>query len=307
MRASRLMRDPQVESVDMPLLVGIANAIEQEALKRYAGLAATMQRRGEAATAAALQVMVGEKRRHAEEIAQWAAGLGQPLPAPGSLDWHPPPALRGSPEEISGSALLTPYRAFAIAVDDHESAFALYAYLAARAGSQRVRLEAERLGLRELRHASLMRRRRREAWHLQRRAAHGQRSPEPEAITSAAALSELLARREAAIARVQRAVAGRLRASGRDADARLLESLLATPSARPAEAPEVDVQIPDTDDPLHLMVAAQRPLEALSEELEAVIGTAQGALFEQGEAALVNVLTRLARIAMHTAHATQRR
>jgi hypothetical protein len=35
------------------------------------------------------------------------------------------------------------------------------------------------------------------------------------------------------------------------------------------------------------------------------MGAATGALFEQSEAALVNVVTRLARIALRTAHALQ--
>ncbi|MCZ7559580.1 MAG: hypothetical protein M5U30_05585 [Burkholderiaceae bacterium] len=128
MRASLLMRDPEIQSVSMPLLVGIASAIERESLERYTALAGTMERRGEAATAAAFRVMLEEERHHVDEVARWAVGLGEPVPEPGRFDWQLPAELSSSWDEISGSALLTPYRAFAIAVDNEKRAFALYSY-----------------------------------------------------------------------------------------------------------------------------------------------------------------------------------
>lgn len=305
MRASLLMRDPEIQSVSMPLLVGIASAIERESLRRYATLAETMERRGEAATAAAFRVMLDEERHHVDEVARWAVGLGEPVPEPGKFDWKLPAELSSSWDEISGSALLTPYRAFAIAVDNEKRAFALYSYLAARATDPRVRAQAERLGIEELRHAAVMRRWRREAWHRERRAAREEPLPAAAAIASPEALRALLAKREAAIAQAHRALAARLREIGDDESAGLLDALMETPS-HPAGGPAGPLApIPDTDDPVHLLVAAQKPLEALSEELEAVMGTATDALFEQAEAALVNVVTRLARIALQAARAIQ--
>lgn len=305
MRVSLLMRDPEIQSVSMPLLVGIASSIECESLKRYATLADTMERRGEAATAAAFRVMLEEERHHVDEVARWAAGLGEQVPEPGSFDWQLPAELSSSWDEIAGSSLLTPYRAFAIAVDNEKRAFALYSYLAARATDPRVRAQAERLGIEELRHAAVMRRWRREAWHRERRAAREAPQPAASAVASADALNALLAKREAAIAQAHRTIAARLREIGDDASANLLETLLEAPSRPAAGAAGPPAPVPDTDDPVHLLVAAQKPLEALSEELEAVMGAATGALFEQSEAALVNVVTRLARIALRTAHALQ--
>jgi rubrerythrin len=305
MRVSLLMRDPEIQSVSMPLLVGIASSIECESLKRYATLADTMERRGEAATAAAFRVMLEEERHHVDEVARWAAGLGEQVPEPGSFDWQLPAELSSSWDEIAGSALLTPYRAFAIAVDNEKRAFALYSYLAARATDPRVRAQAERLGIEELRHAAVMRRWRREAWHRERRAAREAPQPAASAVASADALNALLAKREAAIAQAHRTIAARLREIGDDESANLLETLLEAPSRPAAGAAGPPAPVPDTDDPVHLLVAAQKPLEALSEELEAVMGAATGALFEQSEAALVNVVTRLARIALRTAHALQ--
>lgn len=305
MRASLLMRDPEIQSVSMPLLVGIASAIERESLERYTALAGTMERRGEAATAAAFRVMLEEERHHVDEVARWAVGLGEPVPEPGRFDWQLPAELSSSWDEISGSALLTPYRAFAIAVDNEKRAFALYSYLAARATDPRVRAQAERLGIEELRHAAVMRRWRREAWHRERRAAREEPRPAAAAIASAGALRALLAKREAAIAQAHRALAARLREIGDEDSAGLLETLLEAPSHPAADAAGPPAPVPDTDDPAHLLVAAQKPLEALSEELEAVMGTATDALFEQAETALVNVVTRLAKIALQAARAMQ--
>ena len=305
MRASLLMRDPEIQSVSMALLVGIASSIERESLKRYATLAETMGRRGEAATAAAFRVMLEEERHHVDEVARWAADLGEQVPEPGSFDWQLPAELSSSWDEIAGSSLLTPYRAFAIAVDNEKRAFALYSYLAARATDPRVRAQAERLGIEELRHAAVMRRWRREAWHRERRAAREAPQPAASAVASADALNALLAKREAAIAQAHRTIAARLREIGDDESANLLETLLEAPSRPAAGAAGPPAPVPDTDDPVHLLVAAQKPLEALSEELEAVMGAATDALFEQSEAALVNVVTRLARIALRTAHALQ--
>ena len=305
MRASLLMRDPEIQSVSMALLVGIASSIERESLKRYATLAETMGRRGEAATAAAFRVMLEEERHHVDEVARWAADLGEQVPEPGSFDWQLPAELSSSWDEIAGSSLLTPYRAFAIAVDNEKRAFALYSYLAARATDPRVRAQAERLGIEELRHAAVMRRWRREAWHRERRAAREAPQPAASAVASADALNALLAKREAAIAQAHRTIAARLREIGDDESANLLETLLEAPSRPAAGAAGPPAPVPDTDDPVHLLVAAQKPPEALSEELEAVMSAATGALFEQSEAALVNVVTRLARIALRTARALQ--
>lgn len=305
MRASPLMRDPEIQSVTMPLLVGIASSIERESLKRYTTLADTMERRGEAATAAAFRVMLEEERRHVDEVARWATGVGEQVPEPGRFDWQLPAELSSSWDEIAGSALLTPYRAFAIAVDNEKRAFALYSYLAARATDPRVRAQAERLGIEELRHAAVMRRWRREAWHRERRAAREAPQPAAAAVASVDALQALLAKREAAIAQAHRALAARLREIGGDESASLLETLLGTPSRPVAAITGPPAPVPDTDDPVHLLVAAQKPLEALSEELETVMGAATGALFEQSEAALVDVVTRLARIALQTARAMQ--
>lgn len=307
LRASPLLRDPEIGAADMPLLVGIASSLERRSLERYTRLVELMQRRGEAATAAALRVMLDVKRRHVDDVTRWAAALGERerAAAPGPSALRLQEDAESAWDEVSGSALLSPYRAFALAVDNEQRAFTLYSYLAARATNARVRAQAERLGIEALHHAAVMRRWRREAWHRERRT--GDEAPTSIAVDSLDALHALLAGHEATIAQTHRALAARLRRIGDDDRAALLDSLLDTPTRRAdaradarAAAPP---PIPDTDDPVHLLVAAQKPLETLSEALEAVMSRSEGELFEQAQAALANVVTRLARIALRTSRA----
>jgi hypothetical protein len=51
---------------------------------------------------------------------------------------------------------------------------------------------------------------------------------------------------------------------------------------------------------VHLLVAAQAPLEALSETLDRLLPAMEGELFAQAAAALGNVVSRLSRLALHT-------
>ena len=309
MRNLFLIKDPEIDSVDMQTLVGVANAIEHEALRRYALLIDRMEQQGEATTAAAFQVMLDEERKHVEAVGRWAERLGQRVPAPEDYAWQLPEELSSSWTDISGSALLTPYRAFAIAVENEQRAFSFYTYLAARAEDPQVMAEAEKLAVEELQHAALLRRFRRRAWHRERRPARAVDI----SITSARALRQLIAAHEAAIARSHRDLGSRLRRIGDEQSARLLEEL--SPVSPRSGAPEV---VPDRErqdrardaepldgDAAHLLVQAQKPLEAFSETLEAVMRTTEGELFAQAEVAMVDVVTRLARISLQTAQRLQ--
>lgn len=292
MRESLLARYPDIDNVTLPMLVAIANAVERESVQRYETLASTMQRRGEVATAAAFGVMLDEERKHVDAVLKWSSAIGQPVIDLSVFAWRLPEDLSTSWDAVAGSALLTPYRAFAIAVDNEQRAFELYSYLSAAAADPQVAAAAERLAIEELRHAALMRRWRRQAWHRERRAP----SAPPPAVRSAAELQALLARHEGTIATRLRDVATRLRAIGDEDSARVVDAQIAAEAGSPLSAP---VTVPD--DALQLLVAAQEPLEALSEVLEQVMRTLEGALFEQAERALAGVVQRLARIAEQAA------
>ncbi len=294
MRVAPLERNPDVGPVTLPLLVGIASTIEREAVARYAALAETMERRGETEVADAFRRMLEEERAHAGAIEKWAASLGERVPDPLQFSWRLPAELSRSWDEVARSARLTPYRAFAIAVDNEQRAFALYSYLAADAEDPVVAAQAERLALEELQHAMLMRRWRREAWHRERRATREQ-TP---AGTSAESLHALLAQGEAAIASRHRSIIARLREVGDEESACLLEELGATVS-RPFDPQTVqaDAELA-TDSPVRLLVAAQEPLEALSETLEAMMPRIEGDLFAEAERALGSVISRISRISL---------
>lgn len=296
MRGSPFGAEPDIrQPVSLPVLADIADAIERESVRRYQTLAAVMERRGDEATAAAFRVMLDEERKHVGAVERWAAALGPAREGGARFEWRLPAELWGTWDEVATSARLTPYRAFAIAVDNEQRAFALYSYLAAGATDPRVAAEAEKLALEELGHAALMRRWRRQAWHREQREA-----PEaPPVVTSAEALQKLLARREADIVARHRAVAARLRAVGDDESAALLEQLV--PSWTPARDAPAGAPAKLDDDPVHLLVAAQQPLEALADTLEGVLRTLEGELFAQGQRALANVIARLSRIALQTA------
>lgn len=300
-RRSLLRDDPGIDVVSMTVLVEIARAIEDEAVRRYALLAELMDRRGEPATAAAFRVMLEEERSHVAAVDRWAASVGESGAAATDYEWRLPTDLSSSWDDIAGSALLTPYRAFAVAVENEERAFSFYAYLAARAENEEIRAEAEKLGSEELRHAGLLRRWRRRAYHRERRTVQPAR-PLPDSVDM---LRDFLAQQEAAIAQAHLVLAPRLERAGDAASGRLLLDSIAGSSARPAKGgadPGPEAAVPDaadgTEDPRHLLVDAQKPLEALADALEDIMATAEGALFEEAAAAMARVVERIARISL---------
>jgi rubrerythrin len=292
MREPLLTRHPEARAVTLRDLVGIANAIEQEAVRRYGQLAELMDERGEAETADAFRRMQQEERAHVASVAEWATGLNEAVPPFEEFEWQLPPELAASWDAIAGSALLTPYRAFSIAVRNEERAFALYVYLSAHTEDAKVASEADALAAEELEHAALLRRWRRAAYHKEQ---GGQRRMRLR-ISTIEELNAMLSQREAAIAGCYRELAASLERLGDQESAALLVSLLEQPS-RPAGS---TVACHDTDcrdsDPVRLLAAAQKPLESLSEDLAEVLETTQEEVFSAAEQALTNVVGRLARL-----------
>ncbi|HEY0879235.1 MAG TPA: ferritin family protein [Zeimonas sp.] len=308
MRASLLAHDPQLGPVTMQTLMGIANAIEQEAVRRYTQLEQTMQQRGELDTAEAFRRMLEEEREHVEAVRRLAADGGVAVPDAAPFEWTLPPDLALSWEAIAGSSLLTPYRAFAIAVENEQRAFAFYSYLAAHACDRAVAQQAERLAAEELRHAARVRQWRREAYHRER--------PHDDAFANARAaqatahiaesperLREFLDQRHAAIVACHRHVAARLRELGDDSAASLLEGFVDAHGSRGTDAPDPvgddeRARIAQFDDPLHLLVAAQKPLEKLGESLDQILLVSRDEAFAIAEHAATDVVAWLARVSL---------
>jgi rubrerythrin len=292
MREPLLTRHPEARVVTLRDLVGIANAIEQEAVRRYGQLADLMERRGEQETADALRAMQTEELAHVSSVAQWAEELNEVVPPPEEFEWQLPPELAASWDEIAGTSLLTPYRAFSIAVRNEERAFSLYIYLSAHADDARVAREADKLAGEELEHAALLRRWRRAAYHKDR----GSRSAERRRIATLEDLHAHLSEREAEIAGCHRALAARLQDLGDGESAALLESLLDEPTRTPGPAVACRDANCQSSNPVRLLAAAQKRLERLSEELADVLESADADLFAAAEQALTNVVGRLARL-----------
>jgi len=308
MRTSLLGRDPEIAAVTLEMLVGIADAIEREAIRRYELLEEIMRRRGEFDTAEAFQTLADEERGHLDSVAQHARTLHVPIPEAREFQWLLPPEIANSWEEIEGSTLLTPYRAFALAVENEQRAFAFYSYLASRAADREVAAEAERLAADELRHAAHLRRWRREAWHRERRERPdaGTAPVPPEIVESPSGLRSYLQQRTGAIARDMRALASRLREIGDTESATLLDAFVdahrpaaVVPASEGFGATAASRAI-DSSDPVHLLVAAQKPLETLVEALESILTLAQDECLAIAESATTDAVAWIARLAQQT-------
>jgi len=293
---ARLSTEPPTRVETLAELVGIAHTVETEAIRCYRRLADEMRRRGEPATAEAFAAMAREEDAHVAAVEGWAGRLGQPVPADDRFRWRLPVDLAESWDEVAGSALLTPYRAYAIAVDNEQRAFAFYAYLSAAADDATIAREAEALAREELRHAALLRTWRRAAWRRQRAAAA---VPDAEPIDSPERLAEVIAAAEAGIAACHRLLAVRLRAAGDPAGAVLLDHLAEEAGARSSVpvSGQCTAEECTAGSPVALLLAAQRPLERLSEQLEtAYLAAADEHLQAAVQDALSHAVARIARL-----------
>ncbi|MGF1608727.1 MAG: ferritin family protein [Kiloniellales bacterium] len=292
-----LTRDPETALASLAELVGIACSIETEAVRRYDWLAAEMARRGEDETAETFRALAAEEGRHIDAVERWAQGLGEALPPTGTFAWRLPPDLARTWDEAAASALLTPVRALAIAVDNEQRAFAFYSYLAARADDPKLAAEAEILAREELHHAALLRTWRRTAWRREREGDTALRPPRR--IDSREQLVEVIADYERAIALAHRGLARRLADLGDAASAALLAELAGLAEARAAsvDGKVHPVKLRKVDTPQPLLLAAQGALERLSEILETLLAAPPDeATQTEAQAALAHVVARIARV-----------
>lgn len=271
-RPSLLSTAPHDEIGSLRELVGIANAIEAEAVARYAELATLMERRSEGDTAAVLRDMAALEEGHVDMVGRWAAGLGQEVPPAREFVWRLPPELGASWEEARNSSLLTPYRALAIAVVNEERAFALYSYLAAQATDPEVARQAEAMAREELAHAAELRVRRRQAYHREH---PGQATPVVRDIEDLAAFRALEGRLEREAAVSHDSIARALDAAG-DPDSAALVARLARQERESAGGDGVQAgpAAPAGRGAATLLRAAIQPLERASETYEDLIAHA---------------------------------
>jgi rubrerythrin len=174
--------------------LAVALSLEIEAARRYRYLAAWWESRGERELTALFDRFAALEADHAAAVQARNSAVS---PAPTMVQSLAP---RRPDDGAWHSALLTPYSALALAVDEEERAWAFYRDVAAQAVDPGVRALAEALAREEREHAALLRRSRRAAFHT--------------AVASTRALggSECIG---AAAARAMKIAARRARVSGR--------------------------------------------------------------------------------------------
>jgi rubrerythrin len=149
-------------------LLGIALALEQEAVRRYRQLTSLMEDRGAVETAATFRALMEEERHHVASVSSVSASLIGHVPDAGPFVWQLPPEIAASWDELAGRSDLTPYRALSLAVLNEERAFAFYSYIVSATTDSAVREQAQALAMEELTHAAKLRRQRRKAWRAHR-------------------------------------------------------------------------------------------------------------------------------------------
>ena len=293
----RLHKSPDTGVATLAELVGIANALEHEAVRRYRWLAEEFRRRGEPETAEAFEAMAREEEHHIIDVFRWADNLGEPIPTAESFFWRLPSDLAESWDEAAGSALLTPYRAFAIAVDNEERAFAFYAYVSAWTDDRKIAAEAEMLAREELRHAAKLRTLRRIAYRAEGR---HRIAPEPDDILTVADLAQLIGREESGIAHMFAAMAARLDNLGVTSFANDLRCMAEEAKSGAAEnemkgSPDDMPPVPDSAD--GILTAGQARLERFSERLESILIAADDErIVSLAQSSLEDVVRRIALI-----------
>ncbi|RUW75956.1 ferritin family protein [Mesorhizobium sp. M4B.F.Ca.ET.049.02.1.2] len=253
----RLSEEPKVQFRNVRQLLGLATAMEETAAQRYQGLAARMVKLNEREIAGTFSTLVEEQRDHVEEIAgrsRQLTGAQPPTPAdPRGL----PSEIARSWDEAEASALLTPYRALGIAVDNEMLAFAYYSYVAAQSDDTAVRATAEWLAGKALDHAATLRDERRRAYR--RQGAAGARGEMP--MLDASSLPEFVRQSrqlESRAAACHRRIASRLAVLGEDAASKTIAEVAERERANGSEAANGTVEAGRAE-----LAQAARPLPLL--------------------------------------------
>ncbi|HEX6959412.1 MAG TPA: ferritin family protein [Ferrovibrio sp.] len=287
---------PEMGVASLTELIGIAHALEAESVRRYELLAGEMKRLGALDTAATFRLLLKEEQGHIDAVESWAADLHETVPSTASFTWRLPPDIASSWDEVSGSALLTPYRALSIAVTNEERAFAYYTYIAAHTDNPRIARAAEEMAQEELRHATHLRQFRRRAYHQERH-----ETPEiRQALSSLPAFEARIRDLCQRAAREHIGIAAELHRRGDVVSTALIADLARQEiqSAGPA-ATIADIGEDLHGDPVALLHRAKAPVERLAEFCELVAMKAESeAVLAAAQKTLSDAVAVLARIAL---------
>ena len=166
MRTSLLMSEPAGTLESLDELFALANAMEEEAANRYAGLAEDMRRQNKGALAEVFAQLAAAEREHVDSVTRWSQSRRGKAPDPALVRWEAPETFDAeTARDIGTSRLATPYRALAMAVRNEERAFAFWSYVAAYSKDSEIKQAAEAMAHEELGHVSTLRKERRRAYH----------------------------------------------------------------------------------------------------------------------------------------------
>jgi rubrerythrin len=268
----------------------IAQRLEQEAAARYAQLATRMRALDLPEVAAVFEHLAAEERGHADRVEDWSRSETGAPPDSARLRWQPPEAFdEEAARAMASSSLASAYRALSMAVRNEERAFALWTYIAAEAEDPAIQVAAERMAGEELRHAALLRRERRRAFHAGRQAPAADAAPAPPRLPPAA---------EAA--RSERALAALLAALAEDAapgQAPELRRLAAEAAGMAGEAAafHADAETPGGGEPPDGLPEALRLAErAVEAYLDAADGAQEEARLRQLQSLAERAIARIA-------------
>jgi rubrerythrin len=166
LRTSLLKSEPAGTLRSLDELFALANAMEQEAATRYAGLAADMYRQGKQNLAEVFEHLAASEREHVNSVTRWSQSRLGKAPDPALVRWEAPETFDSeTAAEITFSRLMTPYRALAMAVRNEGRTFAFWSYVAAFAKDADIKKAAEAMAREELGHVAILRKERRRAYH----------------------------------------------------------------------------------------------------------------------------------------------
>ena len=163
-----LKAEPQGVVKSLEELFAIAYAMEEEASRRYAGIAERMRAEGQTLLAEVFERLSADEKGHLDSVVDWSRREKGKAPDPAQLRWAVPETFDDENTSITDPSLLTAYRVLSMAVRNEERAFAFWSYVAANAPSAEIRRAAESLAHEELEHVATLRRERRRAYHAQR-------------------------------------------------------------------------------------------------------------------------------------------
>lgn len=166
LRTSLLMSEPAGTLESLDELFALANAMEEEAAKKYSELADDMRRQNKNALADVFAQLAAAEREHVDSVTRWSQSRRGRMPDPALVRWEAPETVDvETADEIRASRLTSPYRALAMAVRNEERAFAFWSYLAAYSQDPEIKEAAEAMAKEELGHVSILRKERRRAYH----------------------------------------------------------------------------------------------------------------------------------------------